>query len=188
MIRICVVGGIGSGKSHIAKLFGYPVFNADIEVRKIYKESEKCFKKLKKKLPGFIFSFPIKKYELLNAILHNQNNLKKINKIVHTEVRNKMKKFLKKNKKKKIIVLDIPLLLENKINKKKDVIVFIDSHKKETIKRLKRRANYNVKFYNKLTKLQLPLEEKKKKSDFIIKNNFKSKYVKKNVNNILKKF
>ena len=188
MIRICVVGGIGSGKSYVAKLFGFPVFNADIEVRKIYKVSKKCFKKLKKELPDYIFSFPIKKYELLNAILQNQKNLKKINKIVHTEVLKKMKKFLKKNKKKKIVVLDIPLLLENKLNKKKDVIVFVDSNKKEKIKRLKKRANYNVKIYNKLTKLQLPLEEKKIKSDFILKNNFKRKYIKKNVNNILKKF
>ena len=34
MIRIAVVGDIGSGKSHIANLFGYPVFNADQEVAK----------------------------------------------------------------------------------------------------------------------------------------------------------
>ena len=101
MIKICVVGGIGSGKSYVAKLFGFPVFNADIEVSKIYKESRKCFNQLKKELPRHIFSFPIKKYELLSAILQNQNNLKKINKIVHIEVRKKMKKFLKKNEKKK---------------------------------------------------------------------------------------
>ena len=47
--------------------------------------------------------------------------------------------FLKKNKNKKIVILDIPLLLENKIyNKKKDILIFIDSPKKEIIKRLKK--------------------------------------------------
>ena len=47
MIRIAVVGGIGSGKSYIAKLFGYPFFNADIEVAKLYTKNRKCYNKLK---------------------------------------------------------------------------------------------------------------------------------------------
>jgi dephospho-CoA kinase len=46
MIRIAVIGDIGSGKSYIAKLFGYPVFNADQEVGEIYKKSRKCYNKL----------------------------------------------------------------------------------------------------------------------------------------------
>ena len=53
MIRIAVVGDIGSGKSHIAKLFNYPTFNADLEVVKIYKKNRKCLKTLKKKLPKY---------------------------------------------------------------------------------------------------------------------------------------
>ena len=61
MIRIAVLGGIGSGKTHIAKLFNFPVFNADLEVAKIYKNNKQCFKKLKKKLPGYFSSFPAKK-------------------------------------------------------------------------------------------------------------------------------
>ena len=92
-----------------------------------------------------------------------------------------MNKFIKKNKKKKMVVLDIPLLLENKINKKNYILVFVDSNKKEIQKRLKKRPNYNVKIFNKLKKIQLPLEIKKKKSKFLIKNNFKSFYIKKNV-------
>ena len=118
MIRIGIIGDIGSGKSYVAKQFGFPVFNADIEVNKIYKKNRKCFKKLKKTFPNHIFSFPIKKKELSRAALENKNNVKKINKIVHPEVRLRMKKFLKKYKKKKAVVLDIPLLLEGKINKK----------------------------------------------------------------------
>ena len=190
MIRIGIIGDIGSGKSYIAKQFGFPVFNADIEVNKIYKKNRKCFKKLKKALPNYIFSFPIKKKELLRAVLENKNNVKKINKIVHPEVRLRMKKFVKKYKKKKAVVLDIPLLLEGKINKKSDILVFVESKKKEINKRLRKRYNFNEKVFKKLKKLQLPLETKKKKSNFIIKNNFKSMFVKKNVkiikNKILK--
>ena len=61
MIRIGILGDIGSGKSFVAKSFGYPVFNADEEVAKLYKKDKKIFKKLKKELPKYIFSFPIKK-------------------------------------------------------------------------------------------------------------------------------
>ena len=43
MIRIAVIGSIGSGKSFIAKLFKYPVFNADNEVKNLYKYNKKCF-------------------------------------------------------------------------------------------------------------------------------------------------
>ena len=102
MIRIGILGDIGSGKSYIARCFGYPVFNADKEVSKLYKSDLKVFKKLKKSLPKFINSFPISKIEITKAILANQNNLKKIIKIIHQEVRNKMNVFLRKNKKKKI--------------------------------------------------------------------------------------
>ena len=114
MIRIGILGDIGSGKSYVAKNFGYPVFNADSEVSKIYKKNKKIFHKLKKKLPRYISKFPIDKNEVSVAILSNKNNLKKIINIVHLEVRKKMKLFLNKNKNKKFVVLDIPLLLENK--------------------------------------------------------------------------
>ena len=92
-----------------------------------------------------------------------------------------MNKFLKKNKSKKIVILDIPLLLENKINDKNFKLIFVDANKKEIQKRLKKRINYNPKLFYKLKKLQLSLEIKKKKSHFIIKNNFKSSYIKKRV-------
>ena len=187
MIRIGILGDIGSGKSHIAKQFGYPVFNADLEVSKLYKNSKKCYLKLKKKLPGYLTSYPIKKTELLKAIIDNNTNLKKIIKIIHPEVRLKMNSFIKKNKNKKFVILDVPLLMENKIYKKKDVLIYIESNKKEIYKRLKKRPNFDPKVYSRLKKFQLSLETKKKKSKYIIKNNFKNHSVKKNVKSILKK-
>ena len=181
MIKIGIVGDIGSGKSYVAKQFGFPVFNADNEVKKIYKKNRKCFKKLKAAFPKHIFSFPIKKKELSNVVFENKNNVKKINKIIHPEVRLKMKKFLKKNRNKVAVVLDIPLLLEGRIYKKRDVLVFVQAKKKDINKKLKKRYNSTPKIIKKLKKLQLPLEIKKRKSDFIIKNNFRSISIKKNV-------
>ena len=129
MIRIAVLGDIGSGKSYVAKQFGYPVLNADVEVAKLYK----------------------------------------------------------KNRNKKFVILDIPLLIENKINKKNDILIFVEAKKKEISKRLKKRHNLNLKILKKLKKFQLPLELKKKKADFIIKNNFKNNSIKKNAKRVLGK-
>ena len=181
MIRIAVLGDIGSGKSYIAKKIGYPVFSADAEVSKLYKKSRKCYKKLRKTLPKYIISFPIKKNQISKAIMARKHNIKKIIKIVHPEVRSKMNSFIKKNKNKKFVVLDIPLLMENKINRKNDILIFVDASKKEIYKRLKKRPNINLKIVKKLKKLQLPIETKKKKSNFIIKNNFRSSSIKKSV-------
>ena len=43
MIKIGILGDIGSGKSFVAKIFGYPVFNADEEVSKLYKNNKKVY-------------------------------------------------------------------------------------------------------------------------------------------------
>ena len=186
MIKIGILGDIGSGKSYVAQKFGYPVFNADYEVAKLYQQNKKIFNKLKKFLPNYIRSFPIKKIEILNAILANENNLDKIIRIIHLEVRKKMNKFLIKNKNKKIVILDIPLLLENKINKKEDVLVFVQSKQLDILKRLKKRPNFNQKLLKKFKDIQYPIKYKKKKSNFIIKNEYTKKTVNDAIKNILK--
>tara|TARA_B100001146_G_scaffold76867_1_gene68173 strand:- start:1503 stop:2078 length:576 start_codon:yes stop_codon:yes gene_type:complete len=187
MIKIGILGDLGSGKSFVAKQFGFPVFDADNEVRKIYRKNKKCYTKLKKAIPEYILTFPINKKEIVKSILSNQKNLKKIIDIVHPIVRSRMNKFIYKNKKKKMIVLDVPLLLENKIEKKTNILVFVDAKKKEIIKNLKKRKNYNLKIIKILKRFQLPLNYKKKKSDFVIKNNFKMQQVKKSVKLLKKK-
>ena len=186
MIKIGILGEIGSGKSYVARNFGYPVFNADHEVAILYQKNKNVFNKLKTILPNYIFSFPIEKNEISNAILASENNLNRIIKIVHLEIRKRMNIFLKKNKNKKIVILDIPLLLENKINKKKDVLVYVQSNKLHLIKKLKNRKNFNQKLLKKFKSLQYPNNYKKKKSHFIIKNNFTKKSVNVGIKNVLK--
>ena len=86
-----------------------------------------------------------------------------------------------------MVVLDIPLFLENKLNKKNDIIICIDANKNEILRRIKKRKNFNLSLINQFRSLQYPLSYKKKKSDFIIKNNYKIKDTKKNIKEILKK-
>ena len=151
MIRIAIIGGIGSGKSFISKLFGYPVFNADNEVKYIYKK-----------------------------------NLKVISSIVHPLVRNRMKKFITKNKKRKFVILDIPLLIENKLNEKKDIIIFIQSKNSKVLQRLKKRPFFNGKLIKSLRENQVILSKKRKLANYIIYNNYSLHIMKKKIN-IIKK-
>jgi|TARA_B110000037_G_C17106060_1_gene499873 dephospho-CoA kinase len=186
MIKIGILGDIGSGKSYVAQNFGYPVFDADYEVANLYKKDKKIFNKLKKILPKYIHTFPVEKKEISNAILAHKDNLTKIVKIVHLEIRKKMNIFLKKNQKSKIVILDIPLLLENKINNSEDVLIFVESKKSEILIKLKKRKNFNQKLLKKFKTIQLSNSYKKKKSQFIIKNNFTKKSVKSAIKIILK--
>lgn len=187
MIRIALVGNIGSGKTFLSRLFGYPVFNADETVAKIYSKNKKIYLKLKDKLPNLFTKFPIQKKEVIKAIIKDKDNIKKISSIVHPEVRKDLKKFIKKNKKKRIIILDIPLFLENKMNNKKDIIIFVKSSNKEIFKRVKKRKNFNKIILQRLKKLQLPLSLKRKKSHYVIKNNFNKQFARKDVKDTLNK-
>tara|TARA_B100000424_G_scaffold117503_1_gene88683 strand:- start:1224 stop:1799 length:576 start_codon:yes stop_codon:yes gene_type:complete len=184
---LAILGGIGSGKSFTSKLFGFPVFNADEIVKKIYRSDKKCFTKLKTAFPKYIKSFPVNKLEMLEIILKNKNNLKKINKIVHPIVRKKLRTFVNKNKNKKIIVLDIPLILENKIMLNKCIFIYVQAEKKIKEKKLVKRPRYNPRLFKIIKSNQLPLHFKKNISKFKIINDYKKDNVKKQVDKIKKK-
>ena len=97
-----------------------------------------------------------------------------------------MNLFLKKYKNSKIVILDIPLLLENKINNNDDILVYVQSKKSDILKRLKKRKNFNHKLLRKFKAIQLPISYKKNKSQFIIKNNFTKRSVNDGIKKILK--
>ena len=181
------MGTIGSGKSFISKLFNCPVFNADKEVNNIYKNNKDCFIKLKKKIPKFIKSFPIRKSELKNAISADIKNLKLISSIVHPIVRNNLRIFLHKKKNSKMIILDIPLLIENKLYVKGDVLIFIKASKSKVINRIKKRRNFDKKIINKLNSNQTTLLKKMKLANYIVDNNFSPNIMKKKIKKLRKR-
>ena len=187
MRRIALVGDIGSGKTFFSKLFRYPIFNADLVVSNLYKKDKFLFRKIKKQFPDKLSNFPLKKEELLKIIFQEQKNLNILGKIIHPIVRKKMKNFFKINNTKKFVILDVPLFLENKLNTKRDIIIFVDADKKMIKQKLKKRKNINLKLINLLRRNQLPIRLKRKKSTYIIENNFVRNTAKKNVKLILKK-
>ena len=184
MIRVCVLGSIGSGKSFISKLFNCPIFNADREVNYIYKNDINCFKKLKKKLPKYIKSYPIKKKELINAIVSKKNNLKLISSVVHPIVRKRMKIFLDQKKSSKIVVLDVPLLIENKLNQKNDFLLFVNAHRSKILARLKKRKYFDKEIHKTQNQNQATMLRKREIANYIIDNNFSPNIMKNKINKL----
>ena len=98
-----------------------------------------------------------------------------------------MKNFIKLKKNNKILILEIPLLIESKLMKYFDVIFFVAAHKKNRIKRYLNSGG-NKKIFNLLDKRQMKSSVKVKSCDHVIHNNRSFKMLKKNAKNLLKKY
>ena len=187
MIKIGITGSIASGKTTAARIFAgkkYPLFNADKEVKDLY--NQKYFKsKILKKFK--IQSTKNIKSKIKKIIINNKVLIKDVEKIIHPLVRRKIKIFIKKNKKKKFIFFEIPLLIESKLIKDYDVIIFINSKKKIRLKRYLKRGR-DKKIFNLLDKRQLPPSKKIKFCDYVINNNNNLKKLKKTIKSIRIKY
>ena len=185
MKKIGITGLISSGKSSVAKIISkkvYPIFDADKEVQNIYKK-----KKILKKLKNFL-NLSCKNSQLKNEIKklirQKKINLKKVEKIIHPIVRTKMKKFVNKNNKKKILIFEIPLLIESKLVKHFDIIILVSCPRKIRIQRYLK--NGGSKFlFNYLNNRQLGENKKRKFCQHVIKNNKSFNVLKINVLNIM---
>lgn len=112
-------GGVASGKNFIADIFakkGAVVFDADAEVHHLLKSDKSTINEVKENFPKSFINGKIDRKTLGEIVFSNEKKLKILEKIIHPKIRENYKKFLKKAKKedKKIIVLNIPLLLESK--------------------------------------------------------------------------
>ena len=186
MKKISIVGKIGSGKTFVGKAFRFPIFNADKEIINIYKKNKDCFKRVKNNFPKEISSYPLKKKEILSIILSKKKNLKILGKIIHPFVRKKLNIFLDKNRKRKFVVLDIPLYFENKLNNKNDIIIFVDANNKKINNKLKKRPLFNPHLLKRLKENQISPKRKKKLSTFIVKNDFRGETIRKSIKLIKK--
>ena len=191
MIVLGIVGKIGSGKTYISNIFnhfGFKSFNADNCVHRLYKKNIKLNFKISK-----VFKLQLKKgrintQELINIIIKKKYLIKKLNNIVHPEVKKELLIFLKKNKKETLVILDIPLLLETNLKKYVNIIVFVDTSKKKISFLVKKKKNFNLKLFKILTTFHLNENLKKELSDFIIYNKShkdNKKQIKKIINKIV---
>ena len=173
-----ITGGIGSGKTtfsnHLKKL-GYVVHESDAVVSEIYNNPKKQFLSfIKEKISREATNHnKINKAEIANVIFSNNKIKKLLERRIHKEVQTSREAFIKKHtkKKKKIIFADIPLLLENKLEKSFDLVICIISSKKNRTKRVLKNKKFTKENLNKIFKAQTTDKERKKRSQIIINNN-----------------
>ena len=170
MKKIGITGSVASGKTTASKILAKkkrgPLFSADKVVKELYKERK--FKNLLSKKFNIKNKLKLKQI-LKKKILSSQKNLKKLEQLIHPLVRKKMFKFIKKNEYKKFIFLEIPLLVESKLMKNFDIIIFIKAKKSLRLNRFIKKGG-NKKLFDLLNKKQLSDAKKAKFCDYIVVN------------------
>jgi len=189
MVRVGIIGSVGSGKSFVANIFkelNFNIFSADNEVNNIYKKNKSVNKKISKFFKLKLYKGRINRQELRDALKKNPKKFSFLNKIIHPIVRKKLILFLSKFKKTRLVVLDIPLLIENKMFNFVDIFVYVKTRSNSFNTRIKKRKNLDKRFLNILKKQQRSEKIKEGYADFIIYNSSKNK-VKLQVKNIIDK-
>jgi len=189
MVRVGILGSVGSGKSFVANTFrelGFNIFSADNEVANIYKNNKIVNKKISKFFNLKLYKGKINKQELRDSLKKNPNKFRFLNRIIHPIVRKKLVLFLSRFKKNKLAVLDVPLLVENKMFNFVDILILVKTRSRSFLSRIKKRKNLDKQFLNILKKQQAKKKIKESYADFIIYNSSKNK-VKLQVKNIIDK-
>ena len=187
MIKIGITGSIASGKTTASRIIANrrgPIFNADKIVKKLYEN--RSFKSIISKR----FKLTQKKYFkkiLKDKILERRENLKILEKIIHPLVRKAMINFFNKNKNKKLLFLEIPLLIESKLAKYFDLIIYIKSKKNLRLARYTQRGG-NKYLFTLLDDQQLSDSKKTKFCDYVVVNNKSLTILKKKLFNIIKEY
>lgn len=167
-----ITGIPGSGKSTLLSLFKereFPVFDSDEVVSQLYRK-EKVLKEIKKKFPKYFSKGILLKEDFSNYVFSSKKALQKLEKILHPLVLKELLKFKKKNKD-KVAVAEVPLLFEKKLEKYFDITVCVLRKKEESLKSFARYNFITLKEAKRRASFQFPLSLKKKKADFVVKNN-----------------
>ena len=187
MIKIGITGSLASGKTTASKILSYkrgPLFSADKAVKDLYKN--KHFKSLVSKRFKIKNNRQLKK-SLKKVILKNKNGLKKLERITHPHVRKKMKNFTLKNKNKKFLFYEIPLLIESKLMKYFSSVIFIKAKKQLRFKRFFSKTG-NKKLFNLLNNKQMNDIKKIKFCDHVVVNEKNLNILKMNLLAIISKY
>ena len=187
MIKIGITGSLASGKTTASKILSFrrgPLFSADKVVKELYQN--KRFKHLIERRFKLKNNNQIKK-SLKNLILKNTNNISKLEKIIHPLVRKEMRRFNSQNRNEKLLFYEIPLLIENKLMKLFDVIIFIKTKKDLRLKRFKLK-NGDSKLFNIFNNKQMADKKKVKFCDYIVVNEKNLKILKKNLIAIIENY
>ena len=191
MIKIGLTGSIGMGKTETGKIFsefGFPVYNADDAVHKLYGPGQKGSEKIKEIFPDSINPDGSVNREILSAeVLGDVDKIRALESIIHPLVGEDREIFFKKNSDSPAIILDIPLLFETGGEKFVDLVIVVDAPQDIQEERVLSRPNMTKEKFEKIIAEQIPNDVKKKKADFIVDTSISVEDARIQVENIIRK-
>ena len=189
VIKIGITGSIGMGKSTVSSIFrnnNIKVWDADFEVHNLYKKGKEGYNSIISIYPELKDKVEINRKKVSNLLREKKIDLKLIEEIIHPLLIRSREEFIKKNKKDKLLIFDIPLLYETKAYIWLDYVINVFCSKKSQIERLKKRENFDVKKINYLISKQISVNQKNKKADYVINTDQDLKQVERQVINFIK--
>ena len=191
MIKIGLTGSIGMGKTETGKIFselGFPIYNADDVVHKLYKPGQKGAEKIKEVFPNSINpDGSVNRGSLSAEVLGDVEKIRVLESIIHPLVGQDRDIFFKENADSPAVVLDIPLLFETGGEKFVDIIIVVDSPVDIQEERVLSRPNMTKEKLEKIIAEQIPNDIKKEKADFVVDTSVSIEDAKLQVIKILKK-
>jgi dephospho-CoA kinase len=171
MITIGLTGSIGMGKSAAAAMFrraGVPVFDADAAVHTLQGPAGMLLPAIESRFPGTTGPEGVDRQKLGAAVFGKPDELKALERIVHPAVAAERKVWLRRNRSRPLIVLDIPLLFEKKGWRRVDVIVVVSTLAWVQRKRVLARDGMTPGKFRRIIALQTPDAEKRRRADHVI--------------------
>ena len=172
MLIVGVTGGLGTGKTTVAAMFkrhGAGIIDADAITRGLLGPKGKCIKKVAKIFPGAILKSILNRQALASIVFQNSHTLKKLTDIVFPQAFKEVQRQISLNRKKLLIILDVPLLFESGWEKIVDITVVVKASRGQQFERLKGSRLSRADMLRRL-RLQMPLSEKVRRADIVIDN------------------
>ncbi|MEY2827194.1 MAG: hypothetical protein RLZZ575_797 [Actinomycetota bacterium] len=173
-MKVGLTGGIGAGKSTVADMFsklGAVVIRSDELARQVIEPNTPGFQKVLSRFGNQILqeNGSIDRQKLAQIVFNDQNSLKDLEEIIHPLVRNKTNELIESQTQETIVVNEVPLLLEKKMEKMFDFLVVVISSEKNRINRLQKRGISEPEAKKRMS-LQVSDEARKSLADFLITN------------------
>lgn len=173
-LLVGITGGIGSGKTTVSKIFGalgIPIFNSDVEAKKIVNNNVNVIKQIKTAFGNVYDENGLDNKQLSAIVFKDKKALEKLNKIVHPIVAQNFEHWIEEHKNSKILMKEAAILIESGAYKSLDEIILIIAPKEKRIERVIRRDGVLLEDIKVRIDKQLTDEEKTKYANYLINNN-----------------
>ena len=195
MKKIAITGKIGTGKSVLLnqfKLLGYKTYSSDQMVKDLYTKDKHIINEIGKLNPSLILNKKIRFDELSNKAFKDPSFLLKLEKIIHPRLHHIRSRIIKTNQinrniKRNIIVFEVPLLFEKKLQNNFDLVILLKCQKYLQVKRVLKRENMNREKFENINKKFIPERKKIILSDYVINSGIGKNHTMSKIKELIKK-